>query len=214
MIARNDPGGALRAVDELTSDARAGNADATQITALDLLRGRALESQKKWSDAQAAYEKVAAAKEMPADLAALAQLGVARSVQGAGKKDDAVKRYRDLLAKRPPPLVSAGAWNGLGDLAFEAATPKKDVDGYEEALLAYLHGVVIDTPASNEPPEELERALAGTVRTLQALADVEPNKDRKAALLDRVQRRREEFKKLFPTSQLLAAQLLAAPPPK
>jgi tetratricopeptide (TPR) repeat protein len=203
LLARNDPGGALRAIDELTTDARAGNADATQITALDLLRGRALESQKKFPDAQSAYERVAAAKDMPADLVAMAQLGAARAVQGAGKKDDAVKRYRDLLAKRPPPLVSAGAWNGIGDLALEAATPKKDVDGLQEALLAYLHGVVIDTPSAAEPPEELERALAGTVKAMQLLAEVEPNKERKAALVDRIARRREEFKKQFPTSTLL-----------
>jgi tetratricopeptide (TPR) repeat protein len=203
LIARNDPGGALRAVDELTTDARGANADANSVTALDLLRGRALESQKKWSDAQAAYERVAAAKEMPADLVAMAQLGAARAVQGAGKKDDAVKRYKDLLARRPPPVVSAGAWNGLGDVALEAATPKKEVDGLEEALLAYLHGVVLDTPAPAEPTEELERALAGTVKTLQLLADAENNKERKAALLDRVQRRREEFRKQFPNSPLL-----------
>lgn len=203
LLARNDPGGALRAVDELTTDARGANADANSVTALDLLRGRALESQKKWPDAQAAYERVAAAKEMPADLVAMAQLGAARAVQGAGKKDDAVKRYKDLLAKRPPPVVSAGAWNGLGDVALEAATPKKEVDGLEDALLSYLHGVVLDTPSPAEPTEELERALAGTVKTLQLLADAENNKDRKAALLDRVQRRREEFRNKFPTSAML-----------
>jgi tetratricopeptide (TPR) repeat protein len=203
LIARNDPGGALRAIDEMTADARGANADATQVTALDLLRGRALESQKKWADAQSAYERVAAAKEMPADFVAMAQLGAARAVYGAGKKEEAVKRYKDLLAKRPPPVVSAGAWNGLGDVALEAATPKKEIDGLEEALLAYLHGVVLDTPSATEPAEELERALAGTVKTLQLLSEAESNKERKAALLDRVQRRREEFKKQFPTSALL-----------
>jgi tetratricopeptide (TPR) repeat protein len=203
LIARNDPGGALRAVDEMTADARAANADATQVTALDLLRGRALESQKRYPDAQSAYERVAAAKEMPADYVAMAQLGAARAVQAAGKKDEAVKRYRELLTKKPPPLVSAGAWNGIGDVALEAATPKKEIDGLEEALLAYLHGVVLDTPAPTEPTEELERALAGTVKALTLLADAETNKDRKAALLDRVQRRREEFKKQFPNSPLL-----------
>ena len=203
LIARNDPGGALRAIDELTADARSTNADANQVTALDLLRGRALESQKKFPDAQSACERVAAAKEMPADLALMAQLGAARAVQGAGKKDDAIKRYRDLIAKRPPPLVSAGAWNGLGDIALEAATPKKEIDGLEEALLAYLHGVVLDTPSAIEPQEELERALAGTVKALTLLADVETNKDRKAALVDRAARRREEWKKQFPTSTLL-----------
>jgi tetratricopeptide (TPR) repeat protein len=204
LLARNDPGGALRSVDEMTTDARGANADATQIAALDLLRGRALEAQKKWGDAQSAYERVAGTKDLPADQLAMAQLGAARAVQGAGKRDDAIKRYRELLTKRPPPLVSAGAWNGLGDLSFEGAAAKKDVDALEEALLSYLHGVVLDTPAPNEPPEELERALAGAVSCLQALSDIEGNKERKAALLDRLQKRRDDFKRLFPASKLLS----------
>jgi tetratricopeptide (TPR) repeat protein len=201
LIARNDPGGALRAVDELTSDARGANADAAQVAALDLLRGRALEGQKKFPDAQSAYERVAAVKEMPADYAAAAQLGVARALQGAGKKDDAVKRYRELLAKRPPPLVAAGAWNGIGDAYLDGAVAKKDVDALEEGLLAYLHVVAVDAPAPAEPPEELERALVGSLRCTQALADLENNKERKAALVERAQKRQDELKRLFPKAK-------------
>jgi len=203
LLGRNDPGGALRAVDEMTSDARGANADAAQVAALDLLRGRALEGQKKFADAQTAYERVAAVKEMPPDYVAAAQLGVARALQGAGKKDDAVKRYRELLEKRPPPLVSAGAWNGLGDAYWDGAVGKKDVDALEEGLLAYLRAVVVDAPAPAEPPEELERALAGSARCLQALADFENNKERKAALVERAQKRQDDLKRLFPTSRLL-----------
>src|SRR5258705_228829 len=87
LLGRNDPGGALRAVDEMTGDARGANADAAQVAALDLLRGR---------------------------------------------------------------------------------------------------------------------ALAGSTRCLEALADLETNKDRKAALADRASKRQEEMKRLFPTSRLLS----------
>jgi len=203
LLARNDPGGALHAVDDLAGDARAANADATMLAALDLLRGRVFEAQKKPTDAQTAYERVAGTKQMPPDLVAQAQLGVARALQSAGKTADATKRYKDLLETRPPPTILAGAWNGLGDAALETARGRKDADGLEEALLAYLHGIVLDTPSPVEPQEELERALAGSIACLQALADIEPNKDRKQALLDRAQRRTEELKKQFPASKLL-----------
>ena len=195
LIARNDPGGALRAVDELTSDARGANADAAQVAALDLLRGRALEGQKKFPDAQSAYERVAAVKEMPADYAAAAQLGVARALQGAGKKDDAGKalpRAREASAPAVSPArgtASATPTRGRGR--------QKDVDALEEAARLPARrrrrraraGRAARRSSSARSPA---RAL------LQALSELENNKERKAALFERAQKRQDDLKRLFP----------------
>src|SRR5262249_21100713 len=160
--------------------------------------GRILEAQKKAADAQSAYERVLSTKDAPPDAVAMAKLGVARLLQQSGKRADAEQRYRELVGARPPTTVMAGAWNGIGDLLYDEAVKKKDLDGLASALQAYLHGVVLDVPPAGEPTEEYEHALAGSANCLTALGGLEPNADAKKSFLERARQRRELLKQQFP----------------
>ena len=175
LIARNDPGGALRAVDELTSDARGANADAAQVAALDLLRGRALEGQKKFPDAQSAYERVAAVKEMPADYAAAAQLGVSARAPGRGQEG-----RRGQALPRPAREASAAARLGRRverdrrRATSTARVAKKDVDALSRRGCSPTS--TSSSSTRRRPPSRPRSSSArwsGSLRCTQALADLE-----------------------------------------
>ncbi len=201
-LARGDVAAAERALDASLSG-RSSGTDKTVQAGFDLLRGRILEEQQKLPEAERLFEQVANASEVAPELIASAKLALARCAQRKGRTADAERRFRELVVQVAPNDVLAGAWNGLGDIAFEEGTAKRDPDRLRDALFSYLRGVVLYVPGPEGQSDEHERALAGSAKAFRAIGELESNAERKRLFLDRARQRREELAAQFPDSRHL-----------
>jgi tetratricopeptide (TPR) repeat protein len=202
-VAKGDPAGAARTLDAaLAAAGSSGSTGGVQV-GFDFLRGRVLEEQGKYPDAERLFQSVAGATGDDAHVALAAKLALGRCAQRANRNGDAEQRYRELVAQAAPNEVLAGAWNGLGDLALAEGSAQRDQDGLRSALFAYLRGVVLYVPGRGQATDEHERALAGASRAFRAISELEADAARKKLFQDRAQQRRAQLAAEFPSSRFL-----------
>lgn len=201
-LAKDDVPGATRALEPVLAAGKSG-ADEALVAALGVLRGRLAEEQKQFDQAEKDYTAASRATKAEPDVISAAKLGLARCAQKRGNGAAAETAYRELTLADATNAQLAGAWNGLGDIAFEQASAKRDADGLRVALLSYLRGVVLYVPAQGEVTDEYERALAGAARAFKAIGELEGNAERKRLFLDRSKQRRDQLAAQFPGSRFL-----------
>jgi hypothetical protein len=160
-----------------------------------------LEEQKKFPEAERAFQGVAGAAGAEADLVLAAKLALGRCAQRANRVKEAQDKFRELVAMDAPNDVLAGAWNGLGDLALAEGTSKRAQDDLRAALFAYLRGVVLYVPERGGTTDEYERALAGSARAFRAVGELENDAARKKQFLSRAQQRQQQLEAEFPRSR-------------
>ena len=190
-LERGDMANAQKAID--TAMATAKDADASLQAGFDLLRGRLLEEQKKFAEAENVFAKSASTAGADADVVGAAKLGGARCAQRSGQTAEAQRRYSELTDLDVSNNVHAGAWNGLGDIALDQATQKRDAEGLRVALFAYLHTVVMYVPEADGPTDEFERGLAGASKAFKAIGEVEKKPDVKKLFNDRAKACRDQL---------------------
>ncbi len=201
-LAKDDVAGAARALEPLFAAGKDAT-DENLNAALGVLRGRLLEEQGKFDEADRAFADTAKSTKADKDTLAAAGLGRARCAQKKGNANEAESAFREIAKSDAPNTLLAGAWNGLGDLALAAAMGKRDLDGLHVAVLSYMRGVVLYTPAQGEVSDEYERALAGAARAFKAIGELEPNAERKQSSLDRAKQFRAQLAGQFPSSRFL-----------
>jgi tetratricopeptide (TPR) repeat protein len=202
-LAKGDASNASKVIDEAVKKAQAAGMATGMQAGFGLLRGKLLEAQGKFDEASALYGSTASASDASADVALAAKLGVARCSQGAGRASQAESGYRELLGQDAPSEVLAGAWNGLGDLSFEPAIAKRDMEGLTDGLLAYLRGVVMYVPVRGAPSSEHERSLAGASKAFRAIGELEKQPERKKLYMDRAKACNDQLAALYPGSVYL-----------
>lgn len=195
-LAKNKAADADAALKLLFEGAKAAGID---TTALNNLKGRVQEATGDYASAAATYKQVFDSA-TDAAVKAQAELGIARCLFRQKKTAEAEAKYRSMVSRDVPPLVLAGAWNGLGDIMYEAAYAKKDADLFTNALYAFLRGCVLYTPASGESTSEYEHAIRGAHDCFKALSEIETNADRKKANANRAKERLEYLQTKFPGS--------------
>lgn len=168
---------------------------------LNPLRGKVLEANKNFSGAAAAYNQMLAAAGADEGMKGAAELGIARCLVGQQKTAEAEAKYRAIIGRDGlPSSVLAGAFNGLGDLTYQAGYAKRDADMLTNALYHFLRGSVLYTPASGESTSEYERAIRGSADCFKALSDLEQNADRKKMNAQRAAERMSYLATKFPGS--------------
>lgn len=201
-LAKQNQQGAKDALESMLAKAKAAGIDTTP---LNVLKGRVFEAAGDYSSALSAYKTVFDAATDDAGKAA-AELGMARALFGQGKFGEADAKYRALTVRDLPPLVLAGAWNGLGDLMLKAGKEKRDVELITDSLYAYLRGCVLYTPQTGEPTAEYERAVAGAYECFKGISEIETVDARKKTFMARAKERREHLETKFPNSRYLPPQ--------
>jgi tetratricopeptide (TPR) repeat protein len=220
--AKRDPGGAGKALDQLSTDSMTAGVDPGFGSAVSVLKGRLLEDQKKYAEAQAAYRVAEKATGVTSSVVQQAILGQARCAVALNDKPKAEGLFRKLTTSDAASPVMAGAWNGLGDLLLEDArkTAKPDTDKITDALYCYLRGVVQYVPLPGESSLEYERAQFYSAKCFDFLGQLTTNKDAKQSYLAAKQLRIEQLRKQFPNSIFLQdaaardATPKQEPPPK
>lgn len=202
-LAKNDVNGAATALEPVFASEKDAGADPSVQAGLGVLRGQLFEAQKKLDQAVSAYEGITRTPKAEPDVINAAKLGLARCAQARGNKNDAEQKYREICKLDAPNAVLAGAWNGLGDLALEAATAGRDPDGLRVALLDYLRGIVLYAPGPGEPSDELERALAGAGRAAKSISELESNAERKQLFQERSRQHLAQLSSQYPGSRYL-----------
>jgi hypothetical protein len=168
---------------------------------LALLEAGILEAQGKVPEAQARYAAVEASAGGDAAVKTEAQLGQARALVAQKKPGDAQALLRRLVTQEAPGRVLAEAWNTLADLLLEQGRSARDADGLLEALFAYLRSSVLYGPLPGEPTREHERALAGSARCFQSIAELEKNEERKQLYQQRARERADVLARDYPDSE-------------
>jgi tetratricopeptide (TPR) repeat protein len=199
--AKGTVGAGAKTLEARLSAAQSGSNDPSLQVGIGVLRGAILEEQGKPADAQRVFESAAGTPNADSDVIAAAKLGVARCAQRSGRGSDAETRYREIVNSEAANEVLAGAWNGLGDLAYEPAVAKRDAAGLREALLAYLRGVVLYTPGREGATDEHERALAGAAKAWKALGELETDAEVKKTHVERSRRMKEQLRSNYPQSR-------------
>ncbi len=199
-LARGDAAGATSVLESTLAAAKASGMDPGLQAGFGLLRGRILEAQNKFDQATTVFSTTAATSGADPDVILAAKLGVARCAQQSGRAAEAEQRYREIILQDAPNQVLAGAWNGLGDLALQPATAKRDPDGLRDALFAYLRGVVLYVPERGGSSEEHQRALAGAARAFRGLGELESKADLKKVSLERAKQLRDQLAMDYPDS--------------
>lgn len=193
--AKGDAGGAMKALDPTLKGASGAQ--------FDFLRGRLLEEQKKFPDAERTFQSVVGAAGGDTDLQLAAKLAIARCAQRAERVKDAEDKYREIVKLDAPNDVMAGAWNGLGELALARGTKARDAEELRYALFAFLRGVVLYVPERGGTTDEHERALAGSADAFKAVGELENDATKKKQFLARAQQRRDQLATDFPRSRYL-----------
>src|SRR5262245_44356042 len=156
---------------------------------LNPLRGKVMEATGNFSGASSAYSQMLSGAADDATKAA-AELGIARCLMGQQKAGEAEAKYRAIVGRDGlPSSVLAGAFNGLGEIAYKAGFQKRDADMLTNALYHYLRGSVLYTPSSGESTAEYERAIRGAADCFKALSEVETNAEKKKANAQRAAER-------------------------
>ncbi|HEV8113855.1 MAG TPA: tetratricopeptide repeat protein [Planctomycetota bacterium] len=198
-IAKKDVAAAGKALDDLSAAATTAGVETSFNSAVNVLKGKLFEEQKKYPEAQAAYGVVAKAAGVSQGIAQQARLGEARCMVALNKKTDAQTAFQALTKEDAPNTVLAGAWNGLADLYVEdARAHQNDADKLMDALFCYLRGVVQYAPLSGDPQTEYKRSMKGSAEVFRFISQVEKNAERKKLYLDRANERDQQFKKEFP----------------
>jgi len=164
-----DPAAAGRALDRI--EAALGR-DARFASVANLLRAEIGEAQGRLDEARGRYEQAENDERLETAGRETATLGLGRCLQAQGRLAEAESRYRDLVRRGSSSHVLAGAWNGLGDLALSAGRKARDPGRIEQALFAYMRGVVLYTPDEGEPGAESRRATEGAAQCYESLAQL------------------------------------------
>lgn len=199
--AKKDYAGAQKALDSLSNDSIAAGVSAGFNGTISLLKGRLLEDQNKLSEASAAYGVAEKATGVTLVVQQQARLGQGRCLLAQKKYSDAEGLFRKLTSEDAPNLVLAGAWNGIAEVWYEDAKTKNDTEQLEkllDAAYAYMRGVVQYGPGPGENTREYRRALQGSSRTFELLAQLEKNKDRQEVYKRRFAERKEQLEREFP----------------
>lgn len=203
-IAKKDMASAAKALDQISSDAATAGVESGFSAAINVLKGRLLEEQQKFPEAQAAYTVAEKGTGVAPSVVAQAILGQARCAIALKDNVKAEGLFRKIVNGDGPNNVMAGAWNGIGDLLYADATPKTgkaDAAKINDALYCYLRGVVQYSPLPGEAADEYERALAGAVRCFKGLAQLETKADLKAAHNARANERYNQLLREFPNTK-------------
>lgn len=206
-LGKGDAAGAAKALDQLSTDASTAGVDAGLSAGINVLKGRVLEDQKKFPEAQASYAVAEKATGAQPAVVQQAILGQARCAVALGDKTKAEGLFRKVVNADGPSPVMAGAWNGLGDLLLEEGKKgtggKADPDKINDALYCYLRGVVLYSPLPDESTDQYERAIFYSSECFKFLGQLETKPDAKAAQLQRSQARLDQLKREFPQSPYL-----------
>lgn len=208
FIAKKDSAGGAKAVDALANDALTAGVDGSISAAMNVQKGRLLEDQNKYPEAQAAYTVAERAPGVSPIVIAKAILGQGRCAIALGDKQKAEGLFRKVANSDGPSVVLAGAWNGLGDLLLEegrgaGAGKKADPDKILDALYCYLRGVVQYSPLPGDPTNEYERSLAFSAQCFEYLSQLDPKPESKASNKARAEARKDQLRREFPNSTYL-----------
>ncbi len=195
-LAKNKAADADAALKLLFDGAKAAGIDTSP---LNILKGQVQEATGDFASAAATYKQVFDSATDPS-VKAQAELGIARCLFRQKKTAEAEAKYRSMVSRDVPPLVLAGAWNGLGDIMYETGRAKPDADLLTDALYAFLRGCVLYTPVSGEPTSEYEHALRGAHDCFKALSEIETNAERKKINANRAKERLDYLQTKFPGS--------------
>lgn len=215
---KKDPAGAGKALEQMSTDALTAGVDPGFNSDINVLKGRLLEDQSKYAEAQAAYGVAEHATGASPSVVQQAILGQARCAVALKDNAKAEGLFRKVVTSDGPPSVMAGGWNGLGDLMLMDArkTAKADPDKITDALYCYLRGVVQYVPMPGESTAEYERALFYSSRCFDFLGQLSTKADVKKAYQDNKELRLNQLRRQFPNSMYLqdAAAPRDVPPPK
>jgi tetratricopeptide (TPR) repeat protein len=198
-----DYAGATKALDELDSAATLASVGGGFTSAINVLKGRIFEEQQKYSEAIGAFSVAEKATGVSPLVVQQARLGQARCYVATSKPTEAEALYKKVTTEDAPNAVLAGAWNGLGDLWKKPGFEKKDANLLNDALYAYLRGVVQYGPLPGESTHEYERAMAGAAQCFTYLSGIEQAKDKKDLYAQYARVRRDQLAKEFPNSVFL-----------
>ena len=200
-LAKGKPQDADAALEKLSTAMKAAG---IAQDALSPLRGRVAEATGNYSSAAAAYNQMLAGAGSDEGVKGAAELGLARCLLGQRKAGEAEAKYRAIISKDGlPSAVLAGAFNGLGELTYQAGFAKRDADMLTNALYHYLRSSVLYAPASGESTAEYERAIRGSADCFKALSEVETNAQRKQDNKKRSDERMSYLATKFPGSSYL-----------
>jgi len=171
-LERGAAGAAARALDRIESGARAANLGDRFAARADLLRGRILEAQDQLAEARARYEAIRRREDLDIEERGEATLGIARVLQAQGSREDAEARYREMVMGEFPPIVLAGAWNGLADIALDGGFAARDRQRITEALVCFLRSIVLYLPEEGDPLTEFRRAIHGAAKSCDYLSQL------------------------------------------
>ncbi len=194
-LGKGDAAGAAAALDTLKKAV-------SDPAALNLLSATVQEAGGDFAGAAGSYKAVMDAASDDATKGA-AELGVARCLAGQKKTAEAEAKYRGLVSRDLPPLVLAGAWNGIGDIMYDDAAAKHNSDTMYDALYAYLRGCVLYLPGSGESTSEQERALYGAYKCFKGLSEIETKDKEKRNLMKQAGERLDLLRQKFPNSPYL-----------
>jgi tetratricopeptide (TPR) repeat protein len=203
FAAKRDAAGATKALDQLSTDAMTAGVDPGFGSAVGVLKGRVLEDQKKYAEAQAAYtvaEKATGVEVSVVQQAILGQARCALALKDAVKAESLFRKVTTSPEAAAP--VLAGAWNGLGDLMLEEArkAAKPDQDKITDALYCYLRGVVQYVPLPGESTTEYERAQFFSAKCFEYLGSLATKKEAKEFYAAAKGVRMDQLRKQFPNS--------------
>jgi tetratricopeptide (TPR) repeat protein len=199
---KGNAAGAAKSIDAALTQVKSGS-DAGLDAEINLLKANLALAQGKLTDAERTFSSAASASGAAPSVVAEAKLGMARVAQANKQTSDAENKYREIVKGDASNVVLAAAWNGLGDIALEAAMGARDRDGLRVALFAYMRGAVLYTPGRDDPTEEHERALAGSSKAFKAMGELEGNAERKKQALDRAKERLAYLQQKYPRSRFL-----------
>ncbi len=200
-LAKGESGKVTAVLDEVMKTALGAGIEAEVKAGLDLLHARVLELQGKLDEAQALYREARSGKEVEESAQEMARLGLARCLQEKGMAVEAEKEYRDLVISAHSPGVLAGAWNGIGDIAYSDGFKSKDSRRLREAMFAYLRPRVLYF--SGDSSEEMERALYGLRLTFNAIASLETDVEKKKLWQQRSKESEGVLRDQYPGSPFL-----------
>jgi tetratricopeptide (TPR) repeat protein len=150
------------------------------VAEIGLLRAKVCQARGLVDEARTWFEASESNEALDSSQRAAATLGAARALQLQGHSDEANGRLRELVEQEAPPLVHAGAWNDLADVALEEGRQRRDADRITDALYGYLRGVVLYLPQPGESTVEHRRALAGAAQCFEYLSQLAEDLDEKS----------------------------------
>jgi tetratricopeptide (TPR) repeat protein len=208
FLDKKDAANGAKALDQLSSDALTAGVDNSLSAAINVQKGRLLEAQGKFAEAQAAYTVAEKAPGVSPSVVSQSILGQGRCAVALGDKVKAEGLFRKVVNGDGTGPVMAGGWNGLGDLLLEegkgaGANKKPDTDKIVDALYCYLRGVVLYTPLPGESSTEYERSLAYSAQCFDFLAQLDAKAESKNANKVRAQARRDQLAREYPNSSFL-----------